>query len=306
VSAAISVDKSLSAAPGATTRALPARPGRFRITSPRATMATICVYAVLGLVALFFIAPVIWLVLSAFEPAASVATPAPFVLSFSNFGKVLNWSTTFLPLLNSLLLSGVTAVLTVVASLFAAYPLSRYQLRFKRPFLYVIIFTTGLPLTAVLVPVYSLFARFSLVDNEAAVILFMTATSLPFGIWLMKGFMDGVPLDLEQAAWVDGATWLGSLRRIVAPLMLPGIMVILIFTFVGQWGNFFVPFILLESQNKYPAAVSIYTFFSQYGLVDYGQLAAFSILYTLPALGLWVAAGRFLKGSFTFAGATKG
>jgi multiple sugar transport system permease protein len=154
--------------------------------------------------------------------------------------------------------------------------------------------------------VYSLFARFELVDNQFAVILFMTATSLPFGIWLMKGFMDGVPLDLEQAAWVDGATWLGSLRRIVAPLMLPGIMVILIFTFVNQWGNFFVPFILLESQNKYPAAVSIYTFFSQYGLVDYGQLAAFSILYTLPALGLWVAAGRFLKGSFTFAGATKG
>jgi multiple sugar transport system permease protein len=90
----------------------------------------------------------------------------------------------------------------------------------------------------------------------------------------MKGFMDGVPVDLEQAAWVDGATWVGSLRTIVAPLMMPGIAVITIFTFAGVWGNFFVPFILLTTQSKFPMAVSIGTFFGQYGAVEYGQLAA--------------------------------
>jgi multiple sugar transport system permease protein len=179
-------------------------------------------------------------------------------------------------------------------------------MRFRRPFLYTIVFTTGLPITAILVPVYSMFARFNLVDNVPAVILFMTATSLPFGIWLMKGFMDGVPLDLEQAAWVDGATWVQSLRRIVAPLMMPGIVVITIFTFVSQWGNFFVPFILLQSSGKLPASVSIYQFFSQYGQTDYGQLAAFSIIYTLPVVFLWIVLSRFLRGNFTFAGAVKG
>lgn len=280
--------------------------GRWHITSPRKTMSRASAYLVLVLVGIFFIAPLLWIILASFEPAAAVAVPAPLVLSFSNFAKVLNWSTTFQPLINSAILSGGTAILTVVTALFAAYPLSRYHLRFRKPFLYTIVFTTGLPLTAILVPVYSLFARFSLVDDVPAVILFMTATSLPFGIWLMKGFMDGVPIDLEQAAWVDGASWLGSLRRVVAPLMMPGIMVITIFTFVSQWGNFFVPFILLQTQSKYPAAVSIYTFFSQYGLVDYGQLAAFSIIYTLPALGLWVLAARFLRGTYTFAGAVKG
>ncbi len=279
---------------------------RFGITSPRIFWSKVAAYFVLLLVAAFYIAPLVWLVLASFEPAASVSAPAPLVLSFSNFAKVLNWSTTFEPLINSAVLSGGTAVLTVLAAILAAYPLSRYQLRFRKPFLYTIVFSTGLPLTAVLVPVYSMFARFNLIDNVPAVILFMTATSLPFGIWLMKSFMDGVPIDLEQAAWVDGASWLVSLRRVVAPLMLPGIMVITIFTFVTQWGNFFVPFILLQSQSKFPAAVSIYTFFSQYGLVDYGQLAAFSLLYTLPAVGLWVVAARFLRGSFTFAGAVKG
>ena len=282
------------------------RTGRFRITSPRKTMSTIGVYFVLALVALFFIAPLLWIVLSSFEPGASIGTNAPLVLSLSNFGAVLNWSTFFQPLINSLILSGSTSAIVVLTSLFAAYPLSRYQMRFRKAFLYTIIFSTGLPITAIMVPVYELFARANLVDNYPALILFLTATSLPFGIWLMKGFMDGVPVDLEQAAWVDGATWVGSLRTIVAPLMMPGIAVITIFTFASVWGNFFVPFILLETQSKFPMAVSIDTFFGQYGAVDYGQLAAYSILYTLPALGLWVVAARFLRGKFTFAGATKG
>jgi len=306
VSSTLTLGQGVKSEDKAAARALPARKRPFHITSPRKTVSAVAVYGVLALVAIFFIAPLIWLVLAAFEPAASIGSPAPLVLSFSNFAKVLNWSTTFEPLLNSCLLSGATAVLTVLTALFAAYPLSRYQMRFRKPFLYTIVFSTGLPITAILVPVYAMFARFNLVNNVAAVIFFLAATSLPFGIWLMKGFMDGVPLDLEQAAWVDGASWLGSLRRIVAPLMMPGITVITIFTFVSIWGNFFVPFILLESQSKFPAAVSIYTFFSQYGMVDYGQLAAFSILYTLPTLLLWIVAGRFLRGQFSFAGAVKG
>jgi multiple sugar transport system permease protein len=276
------------------------------ITSPRATVGRAAAYAVLGLVGVFFVAPLLWLVLAAFEPNAAVGENVAFQLSFSNFGKVLNWSTTFLPLINSAILSAGTAALTVVSSLLCAYPLSRYQMRFKRPFLYIVVFSTGLPITAILVPVYGMFARFNLVDNVPAVIFFMTATALPFGIWLTKGFMDGVPLDLEQAAWVDGASWVGSLRRIVAPLMLPGLVVVTIFTFVGQWGNFFVPFILLQSTDKLPASVGIYQFFTAYGQADYGQLAAFSILYTLPAVGLWVVLGRFLRGKFSFGGAVKG
>ena len=129
-------------------------------------MASICVYGVLGLIAIFFIAPLLWLVLAAFEPAASVGSNAPLVLSFSNFAKVLNWNTTFKPLINSSILAGATSIITVAISLFAAYPLSRYQMRFRKPFLYTIVFSTGLPITAILVPVYAMFARFNLVDRD--------------------------------------------------------------------------------------------------------------------------------------------
>jgi ABC-type molybdate transport system permease subunit len=188
----------------------------------------------------------------------------------------------------------------------AAYPLSRYQLRFRKPFLYTILFATGLPITAVMVPVYSLYARYNLTDSIPATILFMTASSLPFGIWMTKNFMDGVPISLEEAAWTDGANWFQSLCRIVLPLMAPGLIVVFIFTFVLEWGNFFVPFILLLSPDKQPASVTIYTFFSQYGEVAYGQLAAFSILYAAPVILLYGALSKFLGGAFSLTGAVKG
>ncbi|MEV0561811.1 carbohydrate ABC transporter permease [Dactylosporangium sp. NPDC050588] len=137
-------------------------------------------------------------------------------------------------------------------------------------------------------------------------ILFMSASSLPFAVWMMKNFMDSVPVSLEEAAWTDGAGWLQSLRRIVLPLMVPGLTVVLIFTFVLQWGNFFVPFILLLSHEKQPASVTIYTFFTQYGAVAYGRLAAFSILYTAPVVLLYSALSKVLGGAFSLTGAVKG
>jgi multiple sugar transport system permease protein len=184
--------------------------------------------------------------------------------------------------------------------------LSRYRSRFGRIFMYTILFSTGLPITAVMVPVYTMYSQFELTDSVPALILFMAASSLPFAIWMMKNFMDGVPLSLEEAAWTDGAGWLQSLTRIVLPLMVPGLTVVFVFTFVLQWGNFFVPFILLQAPESQPASVTIYTFFSTYGQVAYGQLAAFAILYTAPVVLLYSAMSRVFGGAFSLTGAVKG
>ena len=104
----------------------------------------------------------------------------------------------------------------------------------------------------------------------------------------------------------DGAGWLQSLWRIILPLMVPGLTVVFVFTFVLQWGNFFVPFILLQAPESQPASVTIYTFFSQYGQVAYGQLAAFAILYTAPVVVLYSALSRVFSGAFSLTGAVKG
>ena len=278
----------------------------WSITSPRIKPSKIIARLVLVVIVIAFLAPMLWLLLGSVHRDSALTVEFGGHYTFDNFRAVMNEQTLWLPLRNSLILSGGTTIVTVVFASLAAYPLSRYQLRFRKMFLYTIVFSTGLPITAIMVPVYSMFAHFNITDSIPATVLFMSATSLPFAIWMMKNFMDGVPVSLEEAAWTDGAGWFQALRRIVLPLMAPGVAVVSIFVFVTQWGDFFIPFILLLSPDKQPASVSIYTFFSQYGEVAYGQLAAFSILYTLPIVFLYGVLSKYLGGAFNFAGGLKG
>jgi multiple sugar transport system permease protein len=279
---------------------------RRRGLRPSGLAGKAAVNLVLLLIAACFIIPLLWLVLSAFNGSAGLAVAWPHPWSLGNFRAVLDEDTTYRPMLNGLILCGGGTIITMVCSVLAAYPLSRYQSRFKRPFLLTILFATGLPITAIMVPVYGLFVQVNLIDTLTGTVLFMATTALPISIWLTKNFMDGVPIELEEAAWTDGASPMQALRRIVLPLMWPGLSVVGIYTFIGLWGNFFVPFILLLSNDRLPASVSIYTFFSQYGQVVYGQLAAYSMLYSLPAVLLYLVLSRRLGGAFAFGGAVKG
>jgi multiple sugar transport system permease protein len=261
---------------------------------------------VLLVIAILFIAPVAWLLLAAFNETATLNAEWPTTFSTENFAKVLNPELSFLPLWNSFVISAGSAIIAVLVAVLAAYPLSRYKSRFNKPYLYGILFATGLPITAMMVPVYSLFVRFGIVDSLVATTFFMATTSLPIAIWMMKNFIDGVPTSLEEAAWMDGASSMRTLRSVVVPLMRPGIAVVFIYVFVHAWGNFFIPYILLLSPQNQPAAVSIYTFFGENGAIAYGQLAAYSLVYSVPVLVLYVIISRGIGGSSAMAGAVKG
>ncbi|MFD8093048.1 carbohydrate ABC transporter permease [Streptomyces malaysiensis] len=262
--------------------------------------------AALLVVAAAFLLPLAWLVLASIDNDATLRVSAPGSPTMENFSAVWTDEITFTPMLNSLLLCGGATVLTVACAALAAYPLSRFRSRIVRPYLLTVLFTTCLPITAIMVPVYGLFVQVDLVDTMYGTALFLAASQLPFAIWLMKNFMDGVPVILEEAAWTDGASWLQSLTRVILPLMGPGITVVMIYSFIMMWGNFFVPFMLLLSPEQLPASVSIFTFFGNYGQVVYGQLAAFSILYSTPVLLLYVLISRRLGGGFALGGAVKG
>jgi multiple sugar transport system permease protein len=257
-------------------------------------------------VAAAFVLPLAWVVLSALDPHADLRVKIPDGVTLGNFDAILTSEITFTPLLNSLILCGGATLLTVVCAALAAYPLSRFRSRLNRPFLLSILFATSLPITAIMVPVYALFVQVDLIDTLQGTILFFAASQLPFAIWLMKNFMDGVPKELEEAAWTDGAGSLQSLLRIVLPLMGPGVAVVTVFSFVMMWGNFFVPFMLLLTPDQMPASVSINEFFGNRGMVAYGQLAAFSIVYSTPVILLYVLVARRLGGGFALGGAVKG
>ena len=276
------------------------------MTSPSRQAMKTASNAVLLFVTLAFALPLIWLVLASFDTRATLSIKLPETFSLQNFTDVMTPETAFIPLLNSVILAGGCAVITVIVAVLAAYPLSRYKMRVNKPFLYGVLFGTCLPITAMMVPVYALFVAFNLIDSLVGTTLFLAATSLPIAIYMTKNFMDSVPVSIEEAAWMDGASMLTTLTRIVIPLMRPGLAVVFIFVFIGAWGNFFVPFVLLLSPDKLPAAVSIFSFFGQYGTVAYGQLAAFSLLYSLPVITLYVFVSRVLGGSSAMAGAVKG
>lgn len=279
---------------------------RTRSLSSRRTSRRLAADVGLLVVAATFVLPLAWVILSSLDTKADLKVKVPDGITLDNYDAVLTPEITFTPLLNSLLLCGGGTILTVVCAALAAYPLSRFKSRLNRPFMLTILFATSLPITAIMVPVYALFVQVELIDTMQGTIFFFAASQLPFAIWLMKNFMDGVPKELEEAAWTDGASPFQSLLRIVLPLMGPGVAVVTVFSFVMMWGNFFVPFMLLLTPEQMPASVSINDFFGNKGTVVYGQLAAFSIIYSTPVILLYVLISRRLGGGFALGGAVKG
>ncbi len=263
-------------------------------------------YIVVSFMALTFVLPLVWLVIASLDPNASDSLKAPVSWTLGNYISVLTDRDNLNAYWIGFVISFFQSLIVVGLSCLAAYPLSRYRLSYKKAFMNIILFMTALPMIAVIVPVYKMYLNLGILDSIWGVIMYLTASSLPYGLWLMKNFMDAVPKELEEAAWVDGATTMESIVHIILPLMFPGICSVFIYTFSRSWGNFFVPYILLSSANKMPASVQLYQFFGQYGLIDYGPLAAYSVIYTLPSIVLYILSQRYMSKGFNMSGAAKG
>lgn len=264
-------------------------------------------------VGVLFLVPFVWLILTAFVRYGGLDLSTKGGLTGSNFSGLFGSTPTAqaigegvgAALLNSFWLSAGTMVITTAIALITAYPLARFDIKGKNAIVYGIVFVTGLPIVAVVIPTYEIFLRYNLVNSRIWTILFMTATSLPFAVWIGKNFIDRVPIELEESASTEGAGVVKTLRYVTVPLVLPGALVIAIYTFIQAWSNFFVPFILLDSP-KLPAAVTIYQFFGQY-TVNYSGLAAFSILFTAVPVGLYIGLSKWAGGGGSlFGGAIKG
>jgi multiple sugar transport system permease protein len=261
--------------------------------SLRRALTATSIYLILIVLGLFFLVPLLWPLIASFNPVATLSLQLPSHPSLVNFTTIIGNGTVGLPFANSLILAVSTMVLSVILSGLAAYPLSRYQFRFKKLLMYFILFASALPVLALVTPLYAMYVTLNLQDTLLGCICFFVASALPFCTWLMKNFLDGVPVEMEEAAWIDGASTLETLWCILLPLAASGISVVGVWSFLGAWTNFFVPLIILQSQNLLPASVSIYTFFGAYGQVNYGQLAAFALLYALPAVALYTLVSRF-------------
>jgi multiple sugar transport system permease protein len=268
----------------------------------RAGLAANLTLVVLGVA---FLLPMLWMFFASVDSDPGWAIKLPHHLTGKHFHAVVAGGALH-SFRNSLYLAGMTTLITTAVAALAAYPLSRRHVPLRRTFLFAILFAAGLPVTMLLVPVYQLYVELGWLNSLLTTSLFLAATSLPFAIWLMKNFIEAVPSELEHAAQLEGCGTLQTLVRVVLPLALPGVSVTAIYTFINAWGAFLVPLVLDSNPNDQPGPIAIYNFMGSHGFFDFGQLAAFSLMFSVPVIVLYLIMSRFFSGAFTFGGAIQG
>jgi multiple sugar transport system permease protein len=257
---------------------------------------------VIGLV---FLLPLLWLILASFNPHADDTLAIPHPFSLLNYHLVVH-AGAGAAIKNSLYLAGVSTVIATAVSTMAGFMLARRKIRFKGLVLVLILFLTGLPITLLLIPTYQIFVHLNWLNSKFYTSLVLATMSVPFSIWLLKNFIEQVPGEFEEAAAIEGASEINILFRIIIPLITPGILVAAILTFINSWGAFLIPLVLDANPADTPGAVGIYQFMSANGQVQFGQLAAYSVLFSVPVIILYLISSRWLSGGFSFAGGVKG
>jgi multiple sugar transport system permease protein len=242
------------------------------------------------LLAFFFLAPLLWFIFAPFDPTPSLSVTIPERFSLDNFTTVISNTVAMRSLLiNSPIIGGGVMLLVAVAASLAAYGLSRGTLPGRSLLTYILIlFSSVVTGTASMVPIFVLIYNLGLFNTYQGVILTMAGGLLPTSIFIMQDFVDGMPRSYEEAAMVSGATPLQIFRDVALPVLRPGIMVVAILAFVGAWGAFLTPLILIRNANMRPAAIAFYQFYGEEGNPNIPAIAAYALLYTLPVLLLYL------------------
>jgi multiple sugar transport system permease protein len=259
---------------------------------------------IMAAIGIAFLLPLVWLITAAFNPDAGPGISAPHA-SLGNFTSAISTGAGR-DILNSLYLAVLATVVATAVSILAGYTLSRRHVPFKGSILVGVLFLTGLPVSMLLVPIYEMYVRFNWLNSPFWTSFVLAATSVPFAIWLLKNFIDQVPREFEEAAAIEGSSELRILWSVVIPLAMPGVLVSAILTFINAWGAFLIPLVLDGNPSDTPGAVGIYQFLDANAQVQYGPLAAYSILFSIPVLALYLISSRWLQGGFAFAGGIKG
>lgn len=238
--------------------------------------------SVLALVALIVLFPIVWMVLTAFKsPAYVYSYTIWFPPTLDNFREVFSprWNITQ-KIVNSTIIAVSTVVIAIPIATCAAYAFSRLRFPMKRVMFQWILLTQFIPAVTIVLPFYIMFRQLGLLDTYAALIVVDLAIVLPYAIWTIKGFIDAIPMETEEAAIVDGASRLRLLWDIVVPMARPGILTAAIFCFILTWNEFLFGY-LLTRQSAVPLSVGIVGFVLERGPV-WELIAATGIIITIP------------------------
>ena len=253
--------------------------------------------------------PVFWMVSSAFKPDEELngATPTWFSLhpTISHFRDAINRPFFWDGIKNSLIVVSVTVALAMVLAFLAAIALAKFRFGGRKAFIVLIIGIQMLPQAGLIIPLYVVLARYHQVNALSGVIVTYMTFVLPFSVWTLRGFLLGIPRDLEEAAMVDGSTRVGSFCRILLPLVAPGLVATSIFAFITTWNEYIFARVLLNDQSKQTATVWLSYFTGTSRNTDWGGLMAGSTLIAIPVIVFFLLVQRKISFGLT-AGAVRG
>jgi N,N'-diacetylchitobiose transport system permease protein len=262
----------------------------------------------LGLfVLLVMIFPVYWMVATAFKPGQKILsyTPQwfPTDATLANFTDAIHRAFFWDAVKNNLIVVGSVVGLSLVIAFLAALALAKFKFYGRKSFIVVILGVLMLPQAALIIPLYILMSRAGQVNTLVGVIAMYLTFVLPFAVWTLRGFVLGVPKELEEAAMVDGTTRFGAFVRILLPLIGPGLVATAIFAFVQAWNEFIIAYVFLHSPEKQTLMVWLASFTTLRG-TDWGPLMAGATLCALPVVLFFVLVQRRVAFGLT-AGAVK-
>jgi len=263
----------------------------------------ILTYAPLTLFLIFTLVPFYWMLLFAFRPAGSTSL-VPWPITFDHFATVWNGSGFGIYFQNSLFVAGMSLLTSTVIALLGGYALARFRFRGKTLFLVAMLCTQFVPGAMMLIPLFEIFNAVGLTNNLWSLIISDTVFHLPLSLILMAGFIRNVPMELEEAAWVDGCTRIRAFRLVVLPLLKPGIVAVGSFAFISAWNNFLFAIMFMSSQSRFTVPVGLSYLLGEFG-ADFGALAAGGVVAIVPVVLLFAYVQKFLVQGLS-AGAVKG
>jgi len=259
---------------------------------------------------IFVMIPIFWMISTSFKTNAEVFSMPPSIIPMkpvldSYRQLFLPENQYFLYFRNSVIVSVVTTAATVILSIFAGYGLSRFNFQAKPTLLIIFLATQMFPFSLVLLTLYLFLSKIGMLNSHIGLIFSLTSISLAFSIWMLKNYFDTIPKELEEAAYIDGSSRIGSLFRIILPIIGPGIIAVGIFVFITSWNNFIFPLTLATSSQVRTLPPGITLSYMSFMKVTWNGLMAASLVSALPSVIIFVILQKwFIQG--LAAGSVKG
>ncbi|MEW2634506.1 carbohydrate ABC transporter permease [Streptomyces sp. NPDC048389] len=278
---------------------------KVRPRGVRSPLASAGLHATLIVASVIAVFPVLWVFLTSLKPA-KYANTTDFVkeTTLDNYTNLLE-NTEFLTWFgNSLLIAGLTTLLGVFIAATTGYAVSRFRFPGKRGLMWTLLITQMFPVAVLIVPIYNIMSAIGLLNNAFGLVVTYLTIAVPFCAWMMKGFFDTIPMEIDESGQVDGLTPFGTFWRLILPLAKPGIAVTAFYSFITAWGEVAYASAFMVGDENLTLAGGLQKFVNQYG-AQWGPMTAASVLIAIPAGLVFLFAQRHLVTGMS-AGAVKG